>query len=112
MAGNKIRGASDIRTASSRIPANSSPHKLFLRIASLEMKRQRYDRERASAEARITECRRRCQQINDEVEQMLDEIQRRYPDVPLPRTGTPGVHGTIPPKTQSNAPSSSITHRY
>ena len=105
------RGYSDIPTAGSRVPINATPQKVFLRVASLEMKRQRYDQERAAAEDRIRQCEERCKQIQSEVNQLIEGVKRRFPGVSIPEVNT-GTRSTIPPKTQANVRPSSFTHRY
>ncbi|MEM7754700.1 MAG: hypothetical protein AAF297_03590 [Planctomycetota bacterium] len=105
----RIKTASDIKTSLGRIPAGLSPQKLYMRIASLEAKRQRFEREQQTAKQKMAECAERCDRINHEVEALLTEIKTRFPDASLPSAGAVRV---IPPKTPSAVRGSSVTHRY
>ena len=107
----KIKTASDVKSSIGRMPSAASPQKLYMRIASLEAKRQRFEREQSTAAEKMRECAERCERINQEVEGLLSEIKTRFPGADLPR-GTVGGPRVIPPKTHGSVRGSSVTHRY
>jgi len=104
----RIKSASDLKSSTGRIDARATAHKMYLRIASLESKRQRYEREQEFAAMRIKECSERCARITEEVQSLLAEIRNRFPSAEV----SISTRRVIPSKTQSSIRGSSVTHRY
>ncbi len=107
----RIKSACDLRTTTARLPMNASAQKLYLKIASLEMKRQRFEREQEMAKQKLVECADRCARITREVETLLGEIKTRFPSATLPQQ-VAGLPRVMPAKTPGSVRGSSVTHRY
>lgn len=100
------RGIRDIRTnASASGFVEALPHKLHMRLCSLEMERYRRDQERKVALQRAAKCEERCRQIEGEVRAIMDTINGRLnesaggnepaaaPAVSVPARGKPRTSG-------------------
>lgn len=68
----------DIRTLNSMTGmVETLPHKLHMRLCSLEMERYRRDQERKVALLRATKCEERCKAIEAEVRAIMNTINAR-----------------------------------
>jgi hypothetical protein len=72
-----VRGVQEIRTAAARSGAQAPTHSLHMRLCVLEMERHRRDQERMVALTRAAKCQARCEQIEQEVQSLLAQINRR-----------------------------------
>jgi len=107
----RIRTASDLKSSIGRVPTAATAQKMYMRIASLEAKRQRFEREQATAQQKMAEAAERCERINHEVESLLAEIKTRFPGADVPRGAVAGPR-VMPAKTPGSVRGSSMTHRY
>lgn len=73
-----IRGLQEMRTSAGAIGTASNaatmPHKLHMRLCSLEMERYRREQERRVAMERADKCEARCRAIESEVRTLLAAI--------------------------------------
>ena len=73
----RIRSVSEIRSSSSVTTTNTGIHKIYMRIGSMEMERERRIQERSACLVRAQQCEERCRQLDAEIERMLGEARRR-----------------------------------
>ena len=93
------KGLRDIRTRTGGVERTHSRHRAFLKVAMLEMEKERRNKERESAEARIKTIDNRLCEIEKEKEVLLKLLATEEPKavpaerqtapatVPLPRPG-------------------------
>ena len=72
-----IRGAQDCRTLASAANQTILPHRMYLRIACLEMEKFRREQERASAVRRVQNIERRFAEIDAERVRLLEAMGER-----------------------------------
>ena len=73
----KIRGLQNIRTLSGKENQALSPHKVYMRIACLEMEKARRGEEKNSALARVRNIDARFNDIDVERETLLDSLAQQ-----------------------------------
>ena len=74
-----IRGSQNIRTLSGRADDKFRPHKVFLRVACLEMERERRGHERTSALERVRTIEDRFSEIDAEKRDLMAELAAPKP---------------------------------
>ncbi len=80
-----VRGVQDLKTLAGKVGPTSSPSRAFLRIAVLEMEKERRGRERESALHRVKNIENRFGEIEAEKTALLDVVaQRGRPARPSP----------------------------
>ncbi len=72
-----IRGVQDLKTLAGKVGPDSSPSRAFLRIAVLEMEKERRERERASVLQRARNIEARFGEIEAEKAALLDVVGQR-----------------------------------
>jgi hypothetical protein len=90
------RTSQNIQTLSGRADQKRLPHKTFLRIACLEMERERRGQERRSALHRLRSIEDRFREIDEEKQRLLDEIGGAPAGNPPARLGPPAATGAVP----------------
>lgn len=73
----RIRGANDIRGASSITRADTPAHQMYMRLCTLEMERHRLQQERNEALERVQRTERRMAQIDAEIRQFQAKIAEK-----------------------------------
>ena len=94
------RTVRDIKTLAGKADDLHTPHKMYMRLFALETERHRRQQERASAMLRVTNIDARCQEIDQEKEQLLLLLGvEAIPLVPPSADGQPPAArpGSIPP---------------
>ena len=71
------RGIQDLKTLAGKVGPDSSPSRAFLRIAVLEMEKERRGRERASVLHRARDIETRFGEIEAEKAALLDVVSQR-----------------------------------
>ncbi len=90
-----IRGAQDIKTHTGRVTAADTPSKAYLRLACLEMEKERRDRERQSAAQRMKTIDARFQEIEDEKVALLQKLGARHGPSSSPGPRSPSAHNGV-----------------
>jgi hypothetical protein len=75
-----LRGSQNIRTLSGRSDDKFLPHKVFLRVACLEMERERRGQERRSALGRVRTIEDRFSEIDAEKRELMAGLAASKPD--------------------------------
>jgi len=75
-----IRGSQNIRTLSGRADDKFLPHKVFLRVACLEMERERRGQERRSALERVRTIEDRFSEIDAEKRELMAGLAAPKPE--------------------------------
>ena len=75
-----LRGVQNIRTLSGRADEKFRPHKVFLKIACLEMERERRGHERRSAAERVEVIEERFREIDAEKRELMAELAAQKPE--------------------------------
>lgn len=74
---NQPRTIRDIRTAAGVTTSSASKHTAFMKLGSLELERSRNERQREVALRQAETCRRRCEQLQREINGILASIDHR-----------------------------------
>lgn len=109
----KAKGLTEIKTIGARSSlAKDMPHKLHMRLCTLEMERYRRDQERRVALERAAKCQSRCEQIEQEVRQLMEQINRNAAVAPVAANRAVRAIGqTLAGKSAGAAPVP-MKHRY
>ena len=83
-----VRTSQNIRTLSGRADDKFLPHKVFLRVACLEMERERRGQERRSAMQRVRLVDERCREIDAEKHEIMSGMKGA---MPAPAPGNPSA---------------------
>lgn len=79
------RSIRDVRTAAGLQGAGVERHKAYMRVGSLELERTRNERQRDAALKQAADCQRRCESLQQQIEQILSTIELREPKAMPPK---------------------------
>jgi len=102
------RGVQDIRTLAGKVGPDSSPSRAFLRIAVLEMEKERRGRERESVLHRARNIESRFEEIEAEKTALLDVVGQRPRAAARPPAAASPLSGAAP----STPPREGVRIRY